>query len=468
MLTIAIIGSGFSGTLTAVQLARRHAQRLSRIVILDRSGAFGPGLAYATPSPVHYLNVPAGNMSALDDDPAHFLRWAQARDPAVHTGSFVPRGVYGQYLRELLAQASEAHPGLIQTRADAATAVRLQTGDRVLVSTSSGRPLIVDRVALCVGNCPSPSVPGLEPDVRHHAGYIANPWAPSAIASILPDEPVLIVGTGLSMMDVAMQLHAQRHAGRIFALSRHGLLSRAHRSPSRPPAHGHPPEALATWDGSARALLRTLRQAVREHAAHSADWRDVIGSLRSITPGLWQRLTEAERARFLSRLRSYWDVIRHRAAPETAAQIADLIASRQLVVRAGRLARVGLSTDGAGAGRLLEASFVPRGSEIVQTLRVARVINCLGPQTDARRVDDPLLTQLLAQGIACVDQLGLGLEMTDAHALIDARGHPVNQVFAVGPCRRAQHWEATAVPELKKQAVLVADAMAGVGVAARA
>lgn len=468
MLTIAIIGSGFSGTLAAVQLARRHAARLSRIVLLDRSGAFGPGLAYSTPSAVHYLNVPAGNMSALDEDPTHFLKWAQARDAGVHTGSFVPRGVYGQYLRELLDQAKATHPGLIETRADSATAVRTQPGGRVLVSTASGQPIIADRVALCVGNSPSPDVPMLEPAARAHAGYVANPWAPGAIASILPDEPVLIVGTGLSMMDVAMQLHAQRHAGRVYALSRHGLLSRAHRSPSRPPAHGHAPAAIATWDGSAKGLLRILRQAVREHAAHSADWRDVIGSLRSITPSLWQRLSDAERARFLSRLRSYWDVIRHRAAPETAAQIADLIASRQLTVRAGRLTRVGVSTQGVGAGRLLEASFVPRGSQSEQTLRVARVINCLGPQTDARRAADPLLQQLLSAGLACVDPLGLGLELTDSHAIVDASGRPSAQLFAVGPCRRAQHWEATAVPELKKQAMLVADAMAGVGVAARA
>jgi uncharacterized NAD(P)/FAD-binding protein YdhS len=461
VLTIAIIGAGFSGTLTAVQLARRHADRIGRIVLFDRSGTFGPGLAYSTPSPVHYLNVPAGNMSALDDDPAHFLRWAQARDASIHSGSFVPRGVYGQYLRSLLDDAHARTPGLIQSRPAAATAVSLQSDARVLVDTADRQPVLADRVAVCTGNAPSPDVPGLDPAARAHAAYLASPWAPGAIASIRPDEPVLCVGTGLTMMDVVMQLHAQRHAGRIFAISRHGLLSRSHRSPSRPPAHAHPPESLAAWDGTARAMLRLLRTAVREHAAQSADWRDVIASLRPVTPALWNRLSEPERARFLARLRSYWDVVRHRAAPETAALVGDLIAARQLVVRAGRIRRVAVADAAPGAGRLLEVDFCPRGSVNVQTLRVARVINCTGPQTDPRRAADPLIARLIADGLATPDAHGLGLELADNHALIDARGRPSDRLFAVGPFRRAQHWEATAVPELKKQAALVASVLAG-------
>lgn len=492
--TIAVIGAGFSGTLTAIHLARLSAKADraagARIVLLNRTSVFGPGLAYSTDSAVHYLNVPAGNMSAFDDDPGHFLKWAQAHQPPtpltpptptpltpiqstaaaapIVSGSFVPRGLYGQYLRELLQTAQREHPGSIDTLPVAATALRTDAQGRVTITTADGQALAVDRAVLALGNALPPAPPHLDPALAQHPGYIASPWDNTAIRAILPDEPVFIVGTGLTMVDVVMQLHTQGHAGKIIALSRHGLLPRSHRSPSRAPAHREPPTDLKSggkWSGDTRSLLRIIRQAIRDHAARGTgggglggDWRDVITSLRPITPHLWKSMPHAQRERFLSRLRSFWEVVRHRAAPESAAVIADLIAARQLTVRAGRCTGF---TQAAGHPRLIDASFRPRGSSNIQTTRVARVINCMGPQTDIDRIDDPLIAQMRADGLIARDPFGAGLECTDSGALINARGIPCDSVFLIGPYRKSQSWENTAVPELKKQAAQVADAVMG-------
>jgi uncharacterized NAD(P)/FAD-binding protein YdhS len=456
--TIAIVGAGFCGTLTAAHVLR--ADPTANVVLIERSGRFGPGLAYSTPSAVHYLNVPAGNMSAFEDDSGHFLRWAQERDPHAATGSFLPRGVYGQYLKSLLA-AERSRAGthdsggrLREVHGDAIAVEPGEAGGAVVVM-KSGERIKADRVVLAVGNSMPATPPGGDADLLAHSGYIGNPWDSGALDRIPPDQPVLIVGTGLTMMDVVMSLAAGDHEGRVLAISRHGLLPRPHRSPSRPPAHRDPPAALRTWDGSARGLVRALRSAVQQSAVRGTDWRDVVSSIRGTTPDLWKKLDGPERARFLNRLRSYWDIVRHRAAPETAAAVADLIASRRLSVRAGRLLSI------KPAGRVIEATFRPRSSSIPQVFRAGCVINCLGPDTDVGRCTDSFISQLVLAGQIVRDSHGLGIETSDDGHAIGRNGEANPSLLVVGPMRRAQAWENTAVPELRRQAARVAKAAIG-------
>jgi uncharacterized NAD(P)/FAD-binding protein YdhS len=471
MPTIAIIGGGFSGTLTALNLLRFEHRDRPKVVLYERGPAIGVGVAYSTRSPVHYLNVPAGNMSAWEQDPQHFLSWLQLRHGAVTGGSFVPRSWYGDYLRDQVDAARARAGELFEMRGVAVTAVHPQADGRVVVEDAAGERVTADRVVLALGNFAPPLPPGADETLLNHPGYIGDVWArpgcgvaggaeamsgPDRIAAILPDEPVLLVGTGLTMVDVVMMLHAREHAGRMIAISRHGLLPRPHRSPARPPVHRPAPAALEHWDGKVRSLVRIVREAVSEHAARGVgggDWRDVIATLRPVTSKVWNRLDERERERFLTRVRSYWEIVRHRAAPEAAAGIADLIAAKQLTVRAGQILSI---RPDARSPRLIEATFRPRKSENVQTVRVARVINCLGPQSDLRRVDEPLVKQLLADGVVCADPLGLGVRVSDEGLSVggDGRAHP--GVFVIGPLRKSQHWENTAVPELRKQATDIA------------
>jgi uncharacterized NAD(P)/FAD-binding protein YdhS len=466
---VVVIGCGFSGSMVAVHLLRLDSR--CRVVLVESCGRFGPGLAYSTPAAVHYLNVPAGNMSALEDDPGHFLRWVQRRDASATGGTFVPRGWYGEYIQSVLADERMRAGGLEgRLREVAGRAVAVETGAdgrAVVVVRAAGKDerIETDRVVLAVGNALPARVPVMREfeaaeKVFASPAYVGNPWDAGAIERIRDDEPVLIVGTGLTMMDVVMSLGAADHVGRILAISRHGLLPRPHRSPSRAPAHREPPAGVRgdAWDGRVRSLVRALRRAVRENAGRGTDWRDVVTSIRSITPEIWGRLDASQRSRFLTRLRSFWDAVRHRSAPETSAAVADLIASGRLSVRAGRLLALRLSGE---RGSVVEAVFRPRGSELDQTVRVARVINCLGPDSDVRRSGDPLLKQLLASGRIVADAHGLGVETTEEGFAVGAEGRASGSLLVAGPMRRARAWENTAVPELRREAVVVARAALG-------
>src|SRR3984893_3250678 len=96
--TIAIIGGGVSGTLTAVHLVGGGTP--ARVILIDQRPDFVLGLAYATPSLRHLLNVPAGKISALSDQPDHFLNWLRENhDPAATEKTFAPRAVFGQYIQ---------------------------------------------------------------------------------------------------------------------------------------------------------------------------------------------------------------------------------------------------------------------------------------------------------------------------------------------------------------------------------
>src|SRR5947209_3768737 len=101
---VAIVGGGASGTLVAIQLLRQARPPFS-IVLVERAGQIGRGVAYSTREPDHLLNVPAGKLSALPDVPDHFARWAGASERA-----FVPRARYGEYLERTLQESVARSP----------------------------------------------------------------------------------------------------------------------------------------------------------------------------------------------------------------------------------------------------------------------------------------------------------------------------------------------------------------------
>src|SRR4029077_19181161 len=84
-------------------------------------------------------------------------------------------------------------------------------------------------------------------------------------------------------------------------------------------------------------------------------------------------------------------------------------------------------------------------------LSVDRVINCTAPETDCRRLRNPLLTSLLAQGLVRPDALFLGLDTSADGALINQDGITSDSLYAVGPARKGTLWESTAVPEIREQ-----------------
>src|SRR5215470_4295215 len=405
---IAIIGAGFSGSLLAVHLLRRSGPE-DRVYLIERSAGFGRGLAYATGNPHHLLNVRAGNMSALSDQPDHFLEWLRSLPENERSAvsisedrlTFVSRQLYGSYIQHILGReiwsAESAHR--LYLVADEAVALH-PAGEGYSLEVAGGRRYEVDAVALAMGNFPP------EGDAR---GYIANPWSPAATAELDSDAPVLLVGTGLTMVDTVVSLLEQKHRGPILAISRRGLLPRRHAAvsphPRFLPAHSAPRTLVA--------LLMAVRAEIRKAAEAGRDWRAVIDSLRPDTRDLWRNLPLAEKQRFLRHLRPWWDVHRHRMAPAVAGRIERALERGQLQIRRARLGRLTPKWGG------VEVELLPVAGAPAEQIEVERVINCMGPLSDLSRVAAPLIRELLASGAARPDPLNLGLDVSSEGAVVD-------------------------------------------------
>jgi uncharacterized NAD(P)/FAD-binding protein YdhS len=116
-LRIAIIGAGFTGSLLAVHLLGA-APSGSTVQLFDGAGRFGRGLAYSTANAEHLLNVRTSNMSAFPEEPADFLRWLSRREGARQPAElddlrqrFVSRGLFGDYVAELLGRTAAQASG---------------------------------------------------------------------------------------------------------------------------------------------------------------------------------------------------------------------------------------------------------------------------------------------------------------------------------------------------------------------
>jgi len=442
---IAIIGGGASGTLVAIYLLREASARHLplRVALIDRHGRHGLGQAYSTSHPAHLLNSPAGAMSALVDDPGHLARWAA--EVGWPDDGFLPRSAYGRYLTELLAAAERsAQPAARVSRITAqVVAVRRTSHGRALrLHLAADGRIDADAVVLATGSLPS-APPCPVPQGRR---YISDPWEPGALEAAADGSPVAVLGTGLTMLDVAVALTDAHPRTAIHAISRHGLLPREHHWPraeadvSAGPATRRAPGALRLT-----ALIRGIRASA---AAYPGDWQDVVDALRPQIPWLWEQLPEPDKRLFLRHVSRYWEVHRHRVPPQTARRIATLTSAGRLTVHRGRVAAVSDEHDG------VRVRIDHCGSSA--ELAVGCLINCTGAGTDITRTADPLLRHLLESGLARPDPLRLGLDADVCGALRDAGGTAVSDVVTLGPPLRGLRYETTAIPEIRDQAAVIA------------
>ncbi|WP_426757000.1 FAD/NAD(P)-binding protein [Myxococcus sp. Y35] len=464
---VAIVGGGASGTLLAVHLLR-SARAPLRVALVERNGRAGLGLAYSTTSPCHLLNVPAAKMGAFPEDPEHFLRWVRCELPGTSPGAFVSRQRFGRYLESVLREArAHAGPGVMLDVVDRDVAAVEEASGAVWLHLADGARLEARVAVLALGNA-LPSnlrVPdgGLYTSRRYHR----SPWAKDALRGVTDQDDVLLIGTGLTMVDTVLSLAEQGHQGHIHALSRHGLLPHVHQEGARgtyvspgirdalralrqetrrehrdaEDTAGHPPLPVRI-----RPVLRLVRQEVRRAARAGADWRQVVDALRPVTVPLWQRLPVGERRRFLRHLRAYWDVHRHRMAPSIGETVERLRRQGRLSIHAAHIRGFALEPTGVAVRTR------PRGhggEEAV--LHVQHVINCTGPEGAMTR-GHPVLGGLVEAGRVRPDALGMGLATDADGALLDASGQASGRLYTLGPPRRGELWETTAVPEIRSQA----------------
>jgi uncharacterized NAD(P)/FAD-binding protein YdhS len=440
-LTVAIIGGGYSGTLQMIQLLRRGAA----VTLIERADRLGRGIAYSTPHADHLLNVAAGRMSAFPDEPSHFSDWL-AEQGGGGPADFAQRKLYGAYLDALLGLASaEAGDRLRIVEQEAVDIV--PSAGREIVHLRNGVSLEADKVILALGNL-EPDVPrGIAPELRSGGIYVADPWAGDIAAGIGDADTVLLIGTGLTAVDAALILDSAGFRGRTLAISRRGLVPRAHSAAGRRAAGL---DAVPELKGS--QLVRFVRQ-----EAGRLGWRAAVDQLRPVTQPLWAKSSPEQRRRFLRHLRPWWDVHRHRIAPSIAERIEGMEREGRLAFASGKIVSISPQKRGAAV------EWRPRGSDVVERLETARIVNCTGPQMDIARAGEPLLDRLLRTGRIRPDVCRIGIDVDAENRTLDAGGHASPSLYAVGPMTRGAVWEIVAVPDIRGQVQVLASRLTGLG-----
>jgi uncharacterized NAD(P)/FAD-binding protein YdhS len=454
MKTVAIVGGGFSGVMTAVNLARLAAQPLN-ITLINHARPFGRGVAYGTRRMEHLLNVAARNMSAFPDLPDHFLRWLQTRcdyeqEPeTVLRERFIPRCIYGDYVRSLAQH-------FLQPGRDAANlrvtfmedeAVDIETGaEGAVVHLASGGSLNAERVALATGNEPPASLPGADA-LTEHPAWAGNPWLPWEDRRPPDGGCIVLLGTGLTTVDAIVTLRALNWQGVIHAVSRHGWLPHSH---FRGIAYDDFPPPGVDLAGLGLAALVALTE---RHCARLREMGEnpaiVVDKMRPHTQRIWQSFTLEERREFARHHAPLWNVLRHRIAPEIHQQVAAMQKSGQLRIAAAAIERV----EAAGAR---VSVHLRRADGARSTIGGDLVINGTGPQARFIDTQNPLLRNLLRRGLIEPDDMGMGVRIAEDHTVIARDGQRSTALLALGPLLRGTLWETIAVPELRGQAWRVA------------
>jgi uncharacterized NAD(P)/FAD-binding protein YdhS len=448
---VIIIGGGASGVLLACHLLRRPTNDLD-VTLIEKRPDVGRGIAYHTANPDHLLNVRAANMSAFPDQPDHFWRWLCARkndgrltwQPCDDPFCFVPRRIYGDYIASLIAPLlsdAERFGGLQIIRGECISIDQGRYG--VAITLADGSCHHGDFAVLATGH----EMAGC------CTGCYVDPWIPPADAGVGEDARILILGTGLTMVDYVLSLILAGHKGPIVALSRRGLLPHGHRSVQPLPID----QANVPFGADMTELIRWLRKLINDHVAQGGDWRSVVDGVRPFSQQIWQHLSISARRRFLEHARASWDVHRHRMAPEVESRINTAIASGLLTVMAAKLCVI----ESGEAGTLIR--YRRRGAGHIETMQVDNIVDCRGIGATPLKVVNPVLCSLLEHGLARLDPLGIGLDVTSDCAIIDQLGIASGRLFAVGPLTRAAFWEIVAVPDIRNQCLALATRLSRVG-----
>lgn len=432
---IVIAGGGASGAIMAANLFRLGNGAL-RVTLVEAGGEIGKGLAYSTTNPSHLFNVRSAQLSAFSGTPDHFDRWLAVHYPELtRNGPFVPRGIYSEYLEAALRETAPV--GKFRILPQTCVGMReLEHGVEVTLADGLSLPAHFAIVATGFG-------------VRQDdEGLLANPWTEP-----LPenrDARVLILGTGLTMVDTVLSLLDNGHKGKIVAVSRRGLVPQRHAL--------HRPLQLSTADiplgASLHYLSGWLTDLVRTHVRNGGDWRDVMDGMRPHIQTVWKNLPMESRQRFLRHAAAFWDVHRHRMPPAQAERIDAALESSQLEIVKGRF----LSAE--RRGERLFADIIRPGWDESGPFKADIIFDCRGVRRRADQDLTGLAAALVKSGAARLEKLGLGLEFDRDCALVNAQGEVASRIFGIGPVTLGTFWESIAIPDIREQARRIAERIA--------
>lgn len=425
----------------AINLIKQTAETTQSLEInlIEKRGETARGVAYGTTKDFHLLNVPAAKMGAFPNDVNHFYNWLIANGYDYTPQSFVPRKIYGDYLCEVFRATVEAKAEKVQINVvhDEAVDVTIQNNlARVLLQ--NGESLISDKVVLAFGNFLPSDVRTVSDAYTKSSKYFQSPWRADIPAAIDKVEDILIIGTGLTGIDVILSLYHNRHRGKIYAVSTHGLLPTVHAPAEIYPSFQNEIETAQTI----RQMLKIVRRHFAKAVANGNNWRAVIDSLRPFTQQTWLRLPLAEKRRFMRHLQRKWDVARHRMPPECFEIVQKLQAVKQLEILRGRIGEIDLVEN--------EKFEVKFGKN--HQIKVDRIINCTGSQSNYAKIEMPLVKNLIRRGDIKPDALFAGLDSTPNGEIISQRGAISNTFYTLATAQKGILWECTAMPDIRNQA----------------
>jgi uncharacterized NAD(P)/FAD-binding protein YdhS len=446
---IAIVGAGFSGVATSIQLARQAEDYKISLTLFNPTEDFGTGIAYGKKAYGSFLNVPAGKMSIFFDIPNDFVDFCQNVDPQVDIKTYAMRQIYGQYLAARYQEIVKNNKKIdLSEVKDQVVALR-RAGDHGAwkIETSSGLYYEFDNVIIATGYA-NPKWPI---DVSHlPRDRVIDAWDFQKLAQIHNIDPIIILGSGLTAVDTILHLNQSFQKQEIILLSRRGLLPHMHQPRWSEPGSSNCEAILDLSGVSVSQTMHQLRCMIRDHQKRGLDWRDFLDDLRPFYPKLWRQFSDEQKRLFTKRLTTYWDIHRHRMAPAVGHQIERLKQSGTLTLVAGNLLRISKNPLG------IQVDYRLRGSECVKSLNVAAIINCTGHNVSIDINHNALFNQMSGSGLIKANKNGLGLEVSPNYEIINEAGEPNLGLWYIGPMLKAQYWEATAVPELRLHAQILA------------
>ncbi|TIL34463.1 MAG: FAD-dependent oxidoreductase [Mesorhizobium sp.] len=428
--SIIIVGGGASGVVLAAHLLKSPNLDL-RVTLIEKRPHFGQGIAYSTLLSAHVLNVSAAGMSAHADDPGNFWRWLLERGLATPEQApvYAPRSVYARYLKELLDELEARETGRLRLIREESLSIS-PTGSGVEVALANGTSVVAHLAVLATGH-------DEEPGAGHgHATRMGS----EADTVVDGEARVLVLGTGLSMVDAFLSLEQRGHRGEIIAVSRRGLLPSPHRK-------GNPIKldvADIPLGTQLSYFVGWFRDLIRENQKAGIDWRDVVDGLRPFNQKIWQNWPSSAKRRFVEHTKAWWDIHRHRMAPEVYARVTEAVQSGRIRLVAGRV--VGIT-----AGDEFSVQVQSRHTQNIETFDVARIYDCTGIARDISTTSNSVVRSLVDRGLARPDPLRLGLDVSDNCEVIASDGTVSAKILAVGPLTRGTFFEIDAIPDIRVQ-----------------
>ncbi|WP_296744842.1 FAD/NAD(P)-binding protein [Mesorhizobium sp.] len=440
--SIIIVGGGASGVVLAAHLMKSPNPDL-RVTLIEKRPHFGQGMAYSTLLSAHVLNVKASGMSAYADDPENFARWVLERGLADPDGGpfYAPRSLYARYLKELLddLEERERESGRLRLIREETLSIS-PTPSGVDVALANGTSVVGHLAVLATGHDEQPGA------FQGRAVRMGS----EADAALEPEARVLLLGTGLSMVDAFLSLDQRGHRGEIVAVSRRGLLPSPHRK-------GNPIKldiADIPLGTQLSYFVGWFRNLIRENQQAGGDWRDVVDGLRPFNQTIWQNWPSSAKRRFVEHTKAWWDIHRHRMAPEVYERITGAVRSGRIRLVAGRVVDV-------RPGGSFAVDIQQRGTQALETLDVARIYDCMGIARDISTTSNGVVRTLVERGLARPDPLRLGLDVTAKCEIIAADGTISSRVLAVGPLTRGTFFEIDAIPDIRVQCARLSKQLLG-------